>query len=190
MKKTINLLSITALFAVLALFTQSCDKVKDAVAFDVNQDLPAQHFDLDSTTTAAKGDVKLLYSDYYEINLDSVFEAHEIDKGKLSDGTFKELELSIENPSDDMNFSFVKSLDFKLGESSDPSKALTIASAYNIDPTGTKIVFKLNNENMTDFLEQAKFHYFLYGEITGPVPVVTLPLIIKSKVKFTVNPLN
>jgi len=189
MKNQTKLLSVIALFVIGALFTQSCAKFEDAVAFEVNQDLPPHHFDLDSASTSTKGE-SLLYSAYYRINIDSIFEANEIDKGKISEGKFKQIIIEIDNPTERMNFGFISSLSFRLGETENPDNAAIIAHAEGIGPNAIKITFQVNDGNMDKYLEQDKFFFFVFGTLEGDVPVEKLPLVIKSKIQFKVSPLK
>ncbi|MCK5846116.1 MAG: hypothetical protein KAG84_01660 [Bacteroidales bacterium] len=189
MKKQVQFFSVIALFVMGALFTQSCEKIKEAAAFNVQQELPDHHFDLDSSATSSKGEA-LLYSAYYEINIDSIFKANDIDKGKISEGKFKKILISIEDPKDAMQFGFLSSISFRLGENEDQNDAVIIASAKDIKQGDTEIVFDVNDDNMDKYLEQDKFFFFVFGTLTGPVPVEKLPLIIKSQIEFKVSPLN
>jgi len=189
MKNQTKLLSVIALFVIGAIFTQSCKKIEDAVAFKVDQDLPAHHFDLDSAATSAKGE-SLLYSAYYKINIDSIFKANDIDKGKISEGKFKEIIIEIDNPKDLMDFGFISSLSFRLGDNESPENAVVIAHAEGISSDAVKVVFQVNDDNMDKYLEQDKFFFFVFGTLERPVPVKKLPLIIKSKIQFKVSPLK
>ena len=189
MKNQIKLLGVIALFVIATFSIQSCEKVQDAVAFKVDQDLPAHHFDLDSAATSAKGE-SLLYSAYYKINIDSIFKANNIDKGKISEGKFKEIIIEIENPTDEMDFGFISSLSFRLGESEAPEESAIIAHAEGISSDAIKIVFQVNDDNMDKYLEQDKFFFFVFGTLERAVPVEKLPLIIRSKIQFKVSPLK
>jgi hypothetical protein len=122
--------------------------------------------------------------------MDSVFKANEIDKGKISDGKFKEIMIEIENPSEKMNFGFLSTISFRLGMDEKPENAVTIASADGISPGDVKIVFQVNSDNMDKYLEQSKFYFYVFGTLEKEVPVDKLPLIIKSKVQFKVSPLK
>ncbi|RLD40872.1 MAG: hypothetical protein DRI86_14475 [Bacteroidetes bacterium] len=189
MKKNIKLFSALALFVMGALFTQSCEKIKDAVSFKVEQDLPDHHFDLDSAATSSKGE-NLLYQAYYEINIDSVFEANGIDKGKISDGKFKQIIIKVDDSDTQMNFGFLESLSFRLGDSDNAMEAVTIAAATNIKDGDMELIFDVNDDSVDKYLEQDRFYFFVFGKILKPVPVEQLPLLIKSKIEFQVNPLD
>lgn len=171
-----------------AFMMQSCDKVADLVAFNVDKTLPTQHFDLDSASTI-KGET-MLYESFFDINLDSILAANGVDKGTISEGKFKEIILSINNPSSKMQFGFVSSLTFVLSETEGFEAPKTFATASDIQPGDVKATFVVNNEVMDHYLEISKFYYRIYGTQISPVPVVTLPLILESKVGFTVKPLK
>ena len=189
MKNQAKLFSIISIFILGALFTQSCEKVKDAVAFNVDQDLPDHHFSLDSANTSAKGET-LLYFNSYMLNMDSIFEANGVDAGIISEGKFKQLVLEIDNPSDEMELGFVSTVSFRIGQTEKPENAKTIATAKGINHGDTKIIFEVNSETMDKYLEQKKFFFFVYGTLVSQVPVEKLPLVIKSKVQFKVSPLK
>ncbi len=187
MKRNVKIFSLVVLFVSTMIFTQSCDKVKEAAEFDVKQDLPTMKFDLDSASTK---EVRVLYENSFDINLDSILEANGIDKGKIKNGKFEEIRVSIDNPTAEMNLGFVSSLEFKVSENANFEGAETLAEAKDIDPDATEIIFKMTDKTMDKYLEMSKFYFRLYGNKVGEIPVEKLPLLLKSKIKFTVSPLN
>ena len=187
MKKKLLPISFIAIFISAMLFTQSCEKVKEAAEFDVKKDLPTMHFDLDSAST--KEEV-VLYENSFDINLDSILNANGIDAGKIKAGKFEEIIVSIDNPTPEMTLGFISSLDFKVSETEGFEKSETLAEAKDISADATKIVFKVTDKTMDKYLERSKFYFRLYGNKVGQVPVDKLPLKLDSKVKFTVSPLN
>lgn len=168
---------------------QSCDKVKDLVAFDVEQTMPDQHFDLDSASTTAKEETKL-YESLFDINLDSILDANGMDKGKIEDGQFTKLVLLIDNPSALEEFGFVSTLTFKVSEAEDFATSMIIATATDIKKGDTEIIFDINSETLDQYLALSTFYFRIYGTVVGPMAVNKLPLILKSKVGFTVKPLE
>ena len=177
---------VLAIFAMV--FTQSCDKVKEAAEFDVKKDLPTQHFTLDSAST--KGEEEVLYENFFDINLDSILEANGIDKGKIKNGKFKEITLTIEDPTPEMELGFVSSGRFVVSETEDFANEEMIAQAKNIEVGDISVTFDINDAYLDKYLDQSKFYFRLYGVKESEMPVDKLPLLMKSKIQFTVSPLN
>ncbi len=190
MKNKIQALGVIALLVFGGLFMQSCEKIKDAIAFDVEQDLPAQNITLDSTLNSTKGPA-LLYKNSFKVNLDSIFQAHDISDGKISDSKFKSISLTIDPVEHPMlTYDFIKSVSFRLGLSDNAEAAVVIAEKLNIDPESTVISFDINSNDLSTYIDQKEFFFYIYGEMDGELPEEELDLIMKSTVKFTVNPLD
>jgi hypothetical protein len=189
MKKKLFTIGIVLFVLSSAFMIQSCDKAKDLVAFDVSKQLPDHHFDLDSATTTVKGET-MLYESLFDIDLDSILEANGMDRGQIEGGEFEEIVLLIDNPSALEEFGFISTLTFKLSESEDFASSLEIARATNIKKGDTEIKFTVNGETLDQYLQNSTFYFRLYGTLESPVPVDRLALILRSKVGFTVKPLN
>jgi len=187
MKRKLLPISIIALFISTMLFTQSCDKVVEAAEFDVKKDMPTIKFDIDSASTK---EVVVLYEGFFDINLDSILEANGIDKGIVKNGTFEKIMIKIDNPTPEMTLGFITSLDFKISEDEGFTVEETLAEAKNIKADATEIIFKVTDKTMDKYLERSKFFFRLYGNKVGEVPVEKLPLLLDSKIKFTVSPLS
>ena len=187
MKRKLLPISLIALFISTMFITQSCDKVTEAAEFDVKKELPTVHFDLDSASTK---EVVILYEDFFDINLDSILEANGVDKGKVKDGKFESITISIDNPTPEMQLGFITELDFKVASDESFEDAEVLASAHDIKIGDTKIEFKVSDKALDKYIEMSKFYFRLYGEKVGEIPVETLPLLLDAKVKFTVSPLS
>lgn len=190
MKKNFLFLGVISVILTMGLFTQSCNKIEDLVAFDVQQTLPDQHFDVDSSATTAKGAEIILNEAFLDINLDSILSANGIDQGTLSNSQFKEIVVIIDNPTPQMEMGFVSTLTLKLYRNKDFTDGFTIASATGIKAGDVSATFAVNNDNIDAYLQSSKFYYRIYGTLEHSLPVNKLPLIFSSKVKFTVKPLK
>lgn len=190
MKKNFLFLGVFSVILMMGVFTQSCDKVADLVAFDVEQSLPDQHFDVDSSSTAVKGAEIVLDEGFFDINLDSVLTANGIDQGTLSDSKFKEIVITIDNPTPEMEMGFVSTITFKLYENNEYKDGKIIANATGIKAGDKSATFAVNNESLDAYFQNSKFYYRIYGTLEHSLPIGKLPLIFSSKVKFTVKPLK
>ncbi len=188
MKK--NVLFFGLFLSIISLGIVSCDKVADLVAFDIEKSMPDQHFDVDSSTTAAKGAEIKLYESYFDINLDSILDANGIDKGKISNATFKQISIAIENPTPEMELGFVNSISIKLYDNKDYNDGKTIATASGIKTGDQSVIFNVNNESLDPYFENSKFYYRIYGVLEYPISVNKMPLVFSSKTKFTIKPLK
>ncbi len=189
MKRKVLILSLIVAMISAMSVTQSCNKVKELASFDLVKDMADQHFNLDSaTTTAVKGPV-LLYESRYTINMDSIMDANGVDKGLIDNGHFTEIELLIDNPSALEEFGFLSDVSFKVSTSASFQSSEIVAEASGIKQGDTSIILNVNSTSMDRYLQNATFYFRLYGTVTGPVPVNVLPLILRSQVGFTVNPI-
>ena len=188
MKKRILSMSIIFLMLISVFMLNSCEEITDLVAFNVEKEMPAQHFNLDSASTV-KGET-VLYESYLDINLDSILEANGFDAGKISEGKFKSILLSIENPTPKMQMGFVSDLTIKLSETEGFENEQIFATAQNIQLGDTEVNFDINDEEMDYYLSVSKFYFRVYGTMLSPVPVDKLPLILNSTVGFRVSPLE
>jgi hypothetical protein len=191
MKKTLFPLGIVVLlFSSLFVF-QSCKKIVEAAEFDVDKDLPQQRFVLDSAST--KGEEVILYESFFDIDLDKILEDNGIDKGKIKDGKISALKITIDEPTPEMEevgLGFVSSLRFVVSEESDYAVEEQIAEAKDIQQGDQSIVFKMNDKYLDKYLELSKFYFRLYGVKESEIPVEEIALLLDSRVKFTVSPLN
>lgn len=188
MRKNFLLAGVFTTILMTALFTQSCDKVKDLVAFDVEQSLPDQHFDVDSNNTV-KGEI-LLDESFLDINLDSILNANGIDQGILSGTQFTQIDITIDNPTPEMEIGFVSTLTLRLYDNKDYLDGKVIATAAGIKTGDKSATFIVNSENLDPYFQKSKFYYRIYGTKEYELMVKKLPLIFSSKVKFTVKPLK
>jgi hypothetical protein len=189
MKRKLLLLSFIVAIVGTMSITQSCNKVKELASFDLTKNMPDRHFDLDSaTTTAVKGET-LLFESRFTVNMDSIMVANGVDEGVIENGHFTELELLIDNPSALEEFGFLSTVSFKLSTTSDFKSSEIVAEANNIKKGDTSIILKVNSTSLDRYLQNSIFYFRLYGNVTGPVPVNLLPLILRSQIAFTVNPI-
>ncbi|RLD61377.1 MAG: hypothetical protein DRJ05_02785 [Bacteroidetes bacterium] len=175
--------------------TQSCETVKEeiqeAAAFDVAMGLPDHYFPLDSveiSESGAKNEI-ILTEQSVEFGLDSVLSSYGINSATLSNATFTSVTLTMDNPVQGASFDFMSGMRVVLSETSDFASETQIASADEIAAGSTMITFTLENENIESFLENEDIYLRLYGNLNGPLPFATLPLILQSGVAFTVNPI-
>jgi len=188
MKKRLLPIGIIALLLSSLFVFQSCEKVVEAAEFDVSKDLPQQSFVLDSATT--KGEEVILYENFFDIDLDKILEEHGIDKGKVKNGKITAIKISVDESTPEIYLGFVSSLRFVVSEGSDYSEEELIGEARDIEPNARSIVFEMNDANLDRYLEMSKFYFRLYGVKEAEIPEREIKLLLDSKVKFTVSPLN
>jgi hypothetical protein len=188
MKRKLNSVLVILSFIVAGFTTQSCEKIKDLVAFDVEQNLPGQYFALDSTTTTKSETI--LHQSSFKVNLDSIFAANGIDKGTISSGQFKSILLSIVNPTADAQFGFLSDIRFVVSETENFAGEEIIAEAHNIQKGDISLTLAVNSNAIDKYINNRQFFYRVYGTLVGPVPVRLLPLVMDSKIGFTVKPLE
>jgi len=190
MKNRIILFGAVLMLFTSAILTQSCKKIEEAASFDLAMNMPNKHFDLDSANTAvsSKGET-LLYESSYSFNLDSVLKANGADQASIDNGAFKEIELHIDNPGVLEEFGFLSSASFQLSLTPDFSEYEVIAEATKISKGDVIIVLNMKGKSLNRYLKNHVFYFRLYGKVEKAVPVAFLPLIIKSKLGFTVHPI-
>ena len=190
MKTRILLFSAVLMLFTSAILTQSCKKVEEAASFNLAKNMPNKQFDLDSANTAisTKGET-LLYESSYSFNLDSILKASGAEKASIDNGAFKEIELHIDNPSALEEFGFMSSVSFQLSLTPDFSEYEVVAEATKISKGDVIVVLNMNGKSLDRYLKNDIFYFRLYGKVEKAVPVAFLPMIIKSKLGFTVHPI-
>jgi len=188
MKRKLTLLGLLPLIVII-FTTQSCEKIKDLVAFDVTQSLPDYHFTLDSVDPGAKEET-ILYENYFNLNFDSVLKANDFNEGMISDGSFDQVQLAIEEPTADLHFGFVSDLYLRVSLTEDFENSEVMAEAHDIQPGDQSVIFTINNNSLKKYLDNRTFHFRITGNVVEELHAEAINLVMSSKVKFTVKPLK
>ncbi len=188
MKK--NLFALVLLVLGFGLF-QSCDETKDAIndlaTFEVNYDLPAVQFELDSLNFKATEVV--LAETTISVNIDSILNANNVSSGALEGATFTKITVSILSP-DGANFDFVENMRISAAFLADFSDEVQLATTGTIEDGSTTVDFIFENNDLTTYLQAEQFHTRLYGTLNGPVPFGLVGMEWLSTVQITIAPLN
>lgn len=186
MKNKIQAIGVIALIVFGALFTQSCEQIKDAAEFDVEVKMPTKSISLESTK-----EMEELFKSSLSVNLDSVLSANGFDAGKIKDGNFSSITLKInEDLSPDINFDFIREVSFNLSLNESLTNPQTIAHK-TIEKGVKEVTFDIEESlDLKEYLNNAMFFFYIQGDTLGSYPAETVHLILDSKVKFTVSPLE
>lgn len=173
----------------------SCDKIKDeindAAAFDVDMGLDDHYFSLDSldfvSGKGVKGWQTLTQFEGY-VNVDSIFSANNLSSASIENGTFTSVELNMTNPLPGLNFNFANQMRVTIATTADAT-GTEVASTGTIPANSTSLVFTVNSTNIASFVNNNYFYVKLEADVAGPIPAITLPLLLMSGIEFTVLPL-
>lgn len=191
MKKTPVLLLLAGL-AMLLFSTTSCDKVKEATAFDVKINAPAHQFTLDSADYLAKSTLEETLFTYQlvNINIDSVLNAAGISSATISNGGVTNTTLTLLLPPG-TNFDWLESA--RVTAAATPEGLATgtqIAHTGTVNPGSTTLNLILDNAALTTYINNSNFYVGLFGTLLGPLPSSQVTCLLNSTFVFTVNPLG
>ncbi|MFH1121362.1 MAG: hypothetical protein V1775_16205 [Bacteroidota bacterium] len=184
--KKINLISVLtfalALIAAL-IIVPSCDKVKELAEFDIDYTLPDAHFTIDSVDHLPKAE-KLLLQQTMTVNVDSIIDEHNLDG--IGETQFEYVRLEIESPAW-VNFSWLNSA--RVTVSSQGLNETEVATITSVSPGGRTAELQLKNTDVSSTISTGSFVLKVYGDVTPPLPAGSIGLVLKSKIKMTVQPL-
>lgn len=172
------------ILSLLPLVFISCDAVKDATQFDITYTLPDQQITVDTTTFSASGVELLLAQETVTIDLDSLKDAHDLEGFEAAEFDYVKIEL--ENPSG-INLDWIQGLSATV---STPTIAETEVATYTrTGNPGTVINLTVPEVAVLDYMMQSTFTIKVYGTATLPLPAPEIDMLLKSKLKITVQPI-
>lgn len=174
---------LTILVILLGSAFSSCEKIEDLASFDITYANPDLTFNLDSMAYQPKSET-ILYQKTLSINLDSIINKHELDG--VENAKFETVLLKIESP-DNVNFNWLTS--GRVTVSSLDLSETEIASTPSIPNNSRSIEFILTNKEILSTIKGDSFTLKLYGNVSPPIPIKTLQLVLESKIKMKVMPL-
>jgi hypothetical protein len=177
-----TLLIATAFIAAI-LVVPSCDKVKDLAEFDISYALPDARFTLDSVNYLPKAE-QLLVQQTMTLNVDSIIEKHNLNG--IGETQFEYIRLEVESPAW-VNFSWLNSA--RVTVSAEGLSETQVAAVTSINPDGRSVDLQLSNTNVSSTISTGIFVLRVYGDITPPLPAANITLLLKSKIKMTVQPI-
>lgn len=172
-----------AFLLVLPLFLFSCEAIEDATQFDISQPLPDVEITVDTNTFTTSGVEVLIAETSTSLNLDSIKEAHGLESFEAAEFDYVKLELV--NPAD-VNLDWIQSLRATV---STPSIAETDVATYTrVNPAGNSIDLTLNEQAVLNYVTSNTFSIKVYAKVTLPLPAPVIDMLLKSKLKMTVQP--
>ncbi len=174
---------IAATFIAAFLVISSCDKVKDLAEFDISYPLPDARFTLDSVNYLPKTE-QLLVQQTMTLNVDSIIEKHDLDG--IGETQFEYIKLEVESPAW-VNFSWLNSA--RVTVSTQGLSETQVAAVTSISPDGRSVDLQLSNTNVSSTISTGSFILRVYGDVTPPLPAASITLLLKSKIKMTVQPI-
>lgn len=184
MKTRIRHLPLMLLSAglLLGLAIPSCDKVKELAEFDISYDNPEIRFVIDSLDYLPKSE-RLLVQQTLSINIDSIIQKHDLEGIKKA--SFEQVRLEVESPPQ-VNFNWLNSA--RVTVSAAGLTETQIAATGTISPDGRTVDLELSNLEVLSFISAGPFTLRVYGNINPPLPVNMIVLLLKTKIKMTVQP--
>jgi hypothetical protein len=164
---------------VFFLFT-SCEKIKKATAIDVKYDLPDSYFTLDSVSLLKAE--KLLYSETFTANIDSILSAN---GGSLQNVSFYQVRLSVVSPTW-VTFNWLTSARATITPQG--GSPIEIATTTNVNSIARSVDFDIKNLDVASSVN-GPFVLNIYGNLSGPIPVNSVQMLLESGIKISVSPL-
>jgi len=171
------------LFAVTLFFT-SCDAIKDATQFDISYTLPDQEVNVDTTTFSASGVEQLVAEGTVTINLDSLKQAHDLEGFEAAEFDYVKLELLTPQ---DIDLNWIQSIRATV---STPTIAETDVATYTKASQVSNVIdIQVADVAVLDYMMQSTFTIKIYAKATLPLPAPQIDMLLKSKLKITVQPI-
>lgn len=169
---------VATLFIVL-----SCEKVKDLAKFDIAYTLPDARFTIDSLNYLPKSE-QLMFQQTMNVNVDSIINKHNLDG--IGNVQFEYVRLEVETPLW-VNFSWLNSA--RATVSAQGLNETQVAAITSVSPDGRSVEMQLSNTDVSSTISTGSFVLRLYGDVSPPLPAANIGLILKSKIKMTVQPI-
>lgn len=162
----------------------SCDAVKDATQFDISYTIPDQQITVDTTTFSASGVELLLAQETVTVNLDSLKDAHDLEGFEAAE--FDYLKIELENPSN-INLDWIQGLSATISTAN--IAETEVASYTRTGNPGSVIELTVPEVAVLDYLLESTFTIKVYGTANLPLPAPEIDMLLKSKLKITVQPI-
>jgi hypothetical protein len=184
MRKKVFLKVAIIVVVMITTFTvfSSCEKVKKLAEFDISYDLPDVRFTLDSVDFFTKTE-HLLLSHPGNINIDSIVEEYNI--SGISSIKFEYIRLEIESP-EQADLSWLNSS--RITMSAESVEETQIADISSISPGTRMAEYELSDTNVEPVMSTGHFILNVYGDVSPPIPVENMVLVMKSKIIIRVQP--
>ncbi len=184
--------SLLLLISALLVVTSGCDKVKDLASFDVRANLPDYKFTLDSASISPAlkmGGTEVLLG-YFPaaINIDSVFSHYGVDEADIENSSFTMVQLTIQSP-EGVTFDWLSSARIVVSSSPTLAGGVQVAHTATFSSGSSTITFIVDETGINNMITNGVFYVGIYGILSGPIPVQTVGLALKSQIVYTVNPL-
>ena len=181
-KRTLLLLPV-----LLFVFIVGCDKIKDLAKFDVQMNLPAQHFTLNKPEVkSTQAPVDLFYDFNVTVNLDSIMQANGLSNIGIENGKITKALLTLTDP-ENASLSFLNSARVVLFE---PTGAQTqVAHTGNISPDAKSVELILDAADLSTLIKNKNFNGRIYLTVDPELMPPTAGFTLTQSIKFTVNPL-
>ncbi len=168
------------------MISSSCSKIKELSAFDVVYTLPRTTFTYNPEKF--KSGEQLLYSGFYNANLDSILNANGFSSGLVGNTMLTSCSVTILEPSD-ITFSWLQSARAEVSANGFFSPSQQVGSVVNQDPLGKTVVLTMNNTNIRPYLNGQAFYFRIYGILNGPVPSDWVQMYIDGALQMHLEPL-
>ncbi len=179
-------LSFFMITTLAVMLTSSCGKIKELSAFDVSYTLPRTTFIY--TPSTFKSGEQLLYSGYFNANLDSILNANGFSSGLISQATVTSCNITIVQPSD-VTFSWLQTARAEVSPNPDFNPSELVATAQNIDPQNKTVNLTTYNTNIRPYLGNTAFYFRIYGVLNGPVPAEWVQMYVDGTLLMHLEPL-
>jgi len=185
--KTKNIVFLSLVAALSFTFFSSCKKVKELASFDVTYNLP--HIAFRYTPVTMKSGEAIIYSGSFNINLDSLLNAHGYSSGLIESTEFSYLGITITQPAE-ANFNWLHTTSVVVSQNSNFQPSSVVGTVTNDTTANSQtIVLTLNNVNIRPYLNSTQFYYEILAETNGAVPYEWIDMYIDSQLKLTISPL-
>ncbi|HLO90561.1 MAG TPA: hypothetical protein VK172_05285 [Lentimicrobium sp.] len=181
MKK--HLYARLALLLVLPLIIFGCEAIEDAAQFDISQPLPDVVVTVDTNTFSASATEQLVAEATVSINLDSLKEAHGLKSFEAAQFDYVRLQLS--SPTD-INLDWIQGIRTTVSASN--IAETDIASYTRTTPAGSSIELTVPAVAVLNQVTQDNFNIKVYATASLPLPAPQIQMLLKSKLKITVQP--
>lgn len=182
--KALKPLLYTLIFCVIATYTTSCEKIKEAAEFDLLYNVPEVSFNVDSTAVSIAGEEVIALETSIFIDVDSLNRRHNLKK--IESARFDFIRLQVVSPTN-INLNWLKSLRATLRAEGMPETE--IATYVNEGEQDLIVDMVQNNSNITPFLLKKQFYLRIYTQFNPPLPVRTVTMLMNSRIRITVQPL-
>ncbi|NCA77465.1 MAG: hypothetical protein EOM90_14125 [Alphaproteobacteria bacterium] len=170
----------------MILVSSSCGKLKELSAFDVAYTLPRTTFTYQPTQL--KSGEQLLYSGFFNANLDSILQANGFSSGLVGNTMVTSCSVTIQEPSN-ITFSWLQSARAEVSANENFTPAQPVGSVINQDPLNKTVVLTMNNTNIRPYLNGKAFYFRIFGVLNGAVPSEWVQMYVDGTLQMHLEPL-